>query len=156
LVKDTRRLASGPGFELFAQPSPSDRTIFATAWTHHPTGSIAPPQDRGEPPPRESALTHVTYAWWQTAVIEYARNVMGMAEATSTEFNAATPQPVVVFMPEGSKTHMGGTMRLGLRRTVLQVCACPTHLGDTGALCLRIQGARNRVVVQVDSGSRTP
>jgi CTP synthase len=67
----------------------------------------------------------VTYAWWQTAVIEYARNVMGMAEATSTEFNAATPQPVVVFMPEGSKTHMGGTMRLGLRRTVLQVCACP-------------------------------
>jgi len=57
----------------------------------------------------------------QTAVIEYARNVMGMADATSTEFNAATPQPVVVFMPEGSKTHMGGTMRLGLRRTILQV-----------------------------------
>lgn len=34
--------------------------------------------------------------------------------------HADTPDPVVIFMPEGSKTHLGGTMRLGLRPTVFQ------------------------------------
>ena len=46
------------------------------------------------------------------------------AEANSTEFAPATPQPAVVFMPEGSTTHKGGTMRLGARRTVLQTVNC--------------------------------
>ena len=41
-------------------------------------------------------------------------------EATSTEFNESTTQPLVIFMPEISKTHMGGTMRLGLRPTVFE------------------------------------
>ena len=36
----------------------------------------------------------------------------------------ATPHPAVVFMPEGSRTHMGGTMRLGARRTLLQTVDC--------------------------------
>ena len=40
-----------------------------------------------------------------------------MPDATSTEFVADTPNPVVVYMPEISKTHLGGTMRLGLRPT---------------------------------------
>eukprot|EP00241_Pyramimonas_parkeae_P015471 CAMPEP_0114323128 /NCGR_PEP_ID=MMETSP0059-20121206/27679_1 /TAXON_ID=36894 /ORGANISM="Pyramimonas parkeae, Strain CCMP726" /LENGTH=549 /DNA_ID=CAMNT_0001451321 /DNA_START=156 /DNA_END=1805 /DNA_ORIENTATION=- len=62
----------------------------------------------------------------QVAVIEYARNVLGMSQAQSTEFNPATPQPVVVFMPEGSTTHMGGTMRLGSRRTLFQTVDCIT------------------------------
>lgn len=56
----------------------------------------------------------------QIAVIEFARNVLSMTDANSTEFQPATPHPVVVFMPEVSTTHMGGTMRLGARRTVLQ------------------------------------
>jgi len=60
----------------------------------------------------------------QIAVIEFCRNVMGMHKAHSTEFNQATPHPVVVFMPEGSTTQMGGTMRLGTRRTVLQTVDC--------------------------------
>jgi CTP synthase len=38
-------------------------------------------------------------------VIEFARNVLGMTDANSTEFAAATPHPVVVFMPEISTTH---------------------------------------------------
>lgn len=59
-------------------------------------------------------------------MIEYARNVLGMSQAQSTEFNPATPQPVVVFMPEGSTTHMGGTMRLGSRRTLFQTVDCIT------------------------------
>jgi CTP synthase len=56
----------------------------------------------------------------QIAVIEFARNICGMADAESAEFNPDTPTPVVVYMPEISKTHMGGTMRLGLRPTVFQ------------------------------------
>ena len=36
----------------------------------------------------------------------------------------ATPEPCVVFMPEGSRTHKGGTMRLGTRRTLLQTADC--------------------------------
>ena len=53
----------------------------------------------------------------QIAVVEFARNILGWEGAHSTELDPNTPHPVVVFMPEGSKTHMGGTMRLGSRRT---------------------------------------
>ena len=62
----------------------------------------------------------------QIAVIEFARNVLGLADANSAEFDAATPAPVVVFMPEGSTTHKGGTMRLGSRRTILETVDCVT------------------------------
>jgi CTP synthase len=55
----------------------------------------------------------------QVAVIEFARSVLGWEYANSTEFAEATPHPVVIFMPEGSKTHLGGTMRLGSRQTLL-------------------------------------
>ncbi|CAN1328033.1 CTP synthase [Linum perenne] len=60
----------------------------------------------------------------QTAVIEFARSVLSMQDANSTEFDAQTKNPCVIFMPEGSKTHMGGTMRLGSRRTYFQVADC--------------------------------
>ncbi|XP_076881996.1 uncharacterized protein LOC143530317 [Bidens hawaiensis] len=53
----------------------------------------------------------------QIAVIEYARSILGLENANSTEFDPHTKNPCVIFMPEGSKTHMGGTMRLGSRRT---------------------------------------
>jgi len=62
----------------------------------------------------------------QVAVIEFARNVLGLKEAHSAEFDGASPTPVVVFMPEGSKTHKGGTMRLGARKTILQTMDCIT------------------------------
>ena len=48
---------------------------------------------------------------------------MSIADATSTEFDANTTGPVIIFMPEISKTHMGGTMRLGLRPTVFEESA---------------------------------
>ncbi|KAL5202437.1 hypothetical protein ABZP36_013389 [Zizania latifolia] len=60
----------------------------------------------------------------QTAVIEFARSVMKLRGANSTEFEPATTTPCVIFMPEGSKTHMGATMRLGSRRTFFQVNTC--------------------------------
>jgi len=60
----------------------------------------------------------------QVAVIEFARNVAGMEDANSTEFNAATQHPVVALITEWLKSDgsterrsqssdLGGTMRLG-------------------------------------------
>ncbi|KAH9676853.1 CTP synthase [Citrus sinensis] len=60
----------------------------------------------------------------QIAVIEFARSVLGMCDTNSTEFDPETSHPCVVFMPEGSKTHMGATMRLGSRRTYFKVPDC--------------------------------
>ncbi|XP_019160384.1 PREDICTED: CTP synthase-like isoform X2 [Ipomoea nil] len=60
----------------------------------------------------------------QIAVIEFARSILGLKDANSTEFDPNTQNPCVIFMPEGSKTHMGGTMRLGSRRTYFQVADC--------------------------------
>lgn len=49
----------------------------------------------------------------QCSVIEYARNVLGLAEANSTE-TGATPDPVIDLMEEQKGiTEKGGTMRLG-------------------------------------------
>ncbi|GMN55607.1 hypothetical protein TIFTF001_024730 [Ficus carica] len=60
----------------------------------------------------------------QIAVIEFARSVLNLPDANSTEFDPDTKNPCVIFMPEGSKTHMGGTMRLGSRRTYFKVADC--------------------------------
>jgi CTP synthase len=50
----------------------------------------------------------------QCATIEYARNVCGLKNANSTEFNPDTPHPVIDMMVEQKKvTDKGGTMRLG-------------------------------------------
>ena len=43
---------------------------------------------------------------FQVAVIEFCRNVLGKENANSTEISPNTPHPVVLFMPEGSKTHI--------------------------------------------------
>ena len=56
----------------------------------------------------------------QIAVIEFARNVAGLAEANSTEFDAHTQHPVIDIMEDQkSLTTKGGNMRLG---------ACPCAL----------------------------
>jgi CTP synthase len=50
----------------------------------------------------------------QCAVIEFARNVLGMANANSTEMDAETPYPVIAMMEEQKALeNKGGTMRLG-------------------------------------------
>ena len=51
----------------------------------------------------------------QCAVIEFARNVCGMADANSSEFNPNSAHPVIDLMPEQIDVEdLGGTMRLGL------------------------------------------
>ena len=50
----------------------------------------------------------------QCAVVEFARNVLGLEGAHSTEIKEYTPHPVIDLMGEQkSITNMGGTMRLG-------------------------------------------
>lgn len=62
----------------------------------------------------------------QISVIEFARNVLGLEKGNSEEFGAESTDAVVVFMPEGSRTHMGSTMRLGSRKTNFQTSECIT------------------------------
>jgi len=50
----------------------------------------------------------------QIAVIEYARNVLGLKDANSTEMDASTSDPVISLMEEQKDVvDLGGTMRLG-------------------------------------------
>lgn len=57
----------------------------------------------------------------QCAVIEFARHVVGLSEANSTEFNRATPHPVVCLLEEQQEiTRLGGTLRLGAYPCVLR------------------------------------
>jgi CTP synthase len=60
----------------------------------------------------------------QLAIIEFARHVAGLEGAHSTEFNRATPHPVIALITEwqdqkgtvesrSESSHLGGTMRLG-------------------------------------------
>lgn len=57
----------------------------------------------------------------QTAVIEFARNVLKLPKADSTENNDATPDPVIHLMEEQKRVmNLGGTMRLGAYPCVLK------------------------------------
>lgn len=57
----------------------------------------------------------------QMMCIEFARNVLGLEDANSSEFNRGTEHPVIDLMYEQrSITDMGGTMRLGLYPCVLK------------------------------------
>ena len=57
----------------------------------------------------------------QCTAIEYARNVIGWADANSTEFDEKTLHPVIDLMPDQKGvTQKGGTMRLGAYPCVLK------------------------------------
>ena len=77
----------------------------------------------------------------QLATIEFARNVCGLTDANSTEFDPDTPHPVVALITEwmdrtgrierrDAKSDLGGTMRLGSQK-------CPVQ---PGTLAHRIYG----------------
>ncbi len=67
----------------------------------------------------------------QTACIEYARNVCGLKDADSTEFDAQTPYPIIFKLRDlVGVEEFGGTMRLG---------ACPCELAE-GAQAREIYG----------------
>ncbi len=57
----------------------------------------------------------------QLIVIEFARNVRGMAGANSSEFDSSTAYPVIDLMEEQKKVmNLGGTMRLGAQKTPVE------------------------------------
>jgi len=57
----------------------------------------------------------------QCAVIEFARNVLHLPQANSTEFAADTPDPVICLLNEQRKVvDMGGTMRLGAQPCLVE------------------------------------
>jgi len=57
----------------------------------------------------------------QIATIEFARNVLGLSKANSTEFDPKTPDPVIDLLPEQKKVKTkGATMRLGTWPTLLK------------------------------------
>ncbi|XP_065156958.1 CTP synthase isoform X2 [Atheta coriaria] len=57
---------------------------------------------------------------FQTAVIEFSRHVLKLADAHSAECEETTKNPVIIDMPEHNTGQMGGTMRLGKRTTVFK------------------------------------
>ncbi len=67
----------------------------------------------------------------QLATIEYARHVLGLTTANSTEFNRTTVDPVIALITEwqdrsgvtvtrDERSSMGGTMRLGAQKATVQ------------------------------------
>ena len=59
----------------------------------------------------------------QASVIEYRRSVLGKKLSHSAEFKndlVEGEDDVIIFMPEGDRARMGGTMRLGARETILR------------------------------------
>ena len=68
----------------------------------------------------------------QIATIEFARNVLKLPKAHSTEFDPGTPDPVIAMLDEQTKlTRKGGTMRLGAQACQLTI----------GSLTARLYGA---------------
>ena len=74
----------------------------------------------------------------QVAVMEFAREVAGLKEADSSEFNPETSQPVIDLMPDQKDLEgTGGTMRLG---------AWPMRISD-GTLLAEIYGTTGDALV---------
>jgi CTP synthase len=69
---------------------------------------------------------------FQMAVVDHARNVLGLTDAHSAELDADTPHPVIDILPEQHEIEdMGGTMRLGAHTTQI----------DPGTLAHELYGA---------------
>lgn len=75
----------------------------------------------------------------QIALIEYARDVAGLAGANSTEFDLKTPHPVVALIDEwldregqvekrDANVNLGGTMRLGAQEVALTPNSLAAHI----------------------------
>jgi len=74
----------------------------------------------------------------QCAVIEYARNVLGLAEAHTLEYTLATPDPVIHLLPtQHGVSEKGGTMRLGAYECRLLEGSLAHRLYGTGTISER-------------------
>ena len=78
---------------------------------------------------------------FQMAVVEYARNVCGLADANTTEFASNTTAPVIDTLPEQKKIEgLGGNMRLGGKDVLLRPGSKVSHLyGNVDQVRLRFR-----------------
>ncbi|MFO1377573.1 MAG: CTP synthase [Steroidobacteraceae bacterium] len=95
---------------------------------------------------RESGIPYLGICLgMQVAVIEYARDVMGLDAAHSTEFNRGTPDPVIALITEwedrkggvekrDDRSDLGGTMRLGTQECLLQTGSLARQLYGSDAI----------------------
>ena len=127
-------LLGASSFAMWAQAAPSPKFDLVITNGHIIDGTGSPWYS-GDIGIREGKIAAIRYArengipylgiclGMQLAVIEYARHKAGLANANSTEFDTATPHPVVALITEwqnrdGSIEHrdhrsdLGGTMRL--------------------------------------------
>ncbi|MDB9248923.1 CTP synthase [Halorubrum ezzemoulense] len=71
---------------------------------------------------------------FQMAVVEHARNILGLDGAHSAEIDPDTPHPVIDLLPEQYETEdMGGTMRLGAHETDIEPDTLAARVYDTDA-----------------------
>jgi hypothetical protein len=86
---------------------------------------------------RTPARTHALFRLclgMQVMCIEFARHVLGLGDANSTEFNPKTPEPVISLMPDQQGIEdMGGTMRLRAVAVRAPRAASPRRLRARGA-----------------------
>ena len=74
----------------------------------------------------------------QVMVVEYARHVMGLRDAHSTEFSLTTSAPVIALMAEQvDVTDLGGTMRLGACSAMLEEGSIVQQLYGVGVVSER-------------------
>ncbi|MBC7772446.1 MAG: CTP synthase [Pyrinomonadaceae bacterium] len=79
---------------------------------------------------RENAVPYLGICLgFQVAVIEYARNVLGLKEANSTEFKPGCAEPLISELPEQKKIEgLGGSMRLGGQDVEITPGSLAAHL----------------------------
>jgi len=71
---------------------------------------------------------------FQMAVVEHARNVLGLEGAHSAEIDPDTPHPVIDLLPDQYETEdMGGTMRLGAHETDIEPGTLAARVYDADA-----------------------
>jgi CTP synthase len=110
----------------------------------------------------------------QLAVIEFARDVVGLKDANSTEFDASTPNRVVALITEwydregkvekrNEESDLGGTMRLGSQRCPIKpgTMAAEIYGKDVNERHRHRYEVNNRFVPQLEAGgliisARTP
>jgi CTP synthase len=100
--------------------------------------------------PRESpAVSRASAYGFQIAVVEFARSVLGLEGASSTEIDHDTPHPVIDVLPEQKKIEgLGGNMRLGGQDVVVTPGSRLSRLyGDSERIRLRF---RHRYEVDPD------
>ncbi len=90
---------------------------------------------------------------FQMAVVEFARNVVGLVNAGSTEFDPNAPDPVIDILPEQKKIEgLGGNMRLGGKDVLIRGDTLAAFLfAEEGAKGQRGKGAGGNAPSASDS-----